>query len=83
MGSAGFFFFPCPHGRLGRIPQKALKEGRPVVGLTVTADINKHVRQGFTFFEASSELGMMAAGAKPLLEVLGEKCPDPKTRPMY
>ena len=43
----------------------------------------EYIKQGFTFFQAASELRFMAAGATPLLESLGKKAVDPKSRPMY
>ncbi len=60
------------------------KKRNIAVGRTASAaDILDHVKEGFTFFQASSELGMMAAGARPLLNALDKKGPDPKNRPMY
>jgi hypothetical protein len=41
------------------------------------------MKEGFLFFQASSELRMMAAGAAPLLKSLGKAGFDPKTRPLY
>jgi hypothetical protein len=41
------------------------------------------MKEGILFFQASSELGMMAAGAAPLLKSLGKAGFDPKTRPLY
>jgi len=66
-----------------RVLAAARKRNLPIGRTAGAADINDHIKQGFTFFQASSELGMMASGAKPLLEALGKKGPDPKTRPMY
>jgi len=40
------------------------------------------IKQGFQFFQASSELGMMAAGSKSILEAAGKTAPS-KDRPMY
>jgi 2-keto-3-deoxy-L-rhamnonate aldolase RhmA len=45
--------------------------------------VQQYMREGFLFFQASSELGMMAAGANPLLKSLGKSGFDPKTRPLY
>jgi 2-keto-3-deoxy-L-rhamnonate aldolase RhmA len=39
------------------------------------------VQEGFQFFQAASELGMMAAGARSLLEALGKRRDE--ARPMY
>jgi 2-keto-3-deoxy-L-rhamnonate aldolase RhmA len=45
--------------------------------------VEQFMKEGFLFFQASSELGMMAAGAAPLLKSLGKAGFDPKTRPLY
>ena len=45
--------------------------------------IQQYIKQGFTFFQGGSELGLMAAGARPLLQALGKAGFDPKTRPLY
>ncbi len=45
--------------------------------------VQQYIKEGFLFFQASSELGMMAAGASPLLKSLGKSGYDPKTRPLY
>ncbi len=68
---------------IAKVAAAARKRGIPVGRTASAADINEHIKDGFTFFQASSELGMMAAGARPLLDALGKKGPDPKTRPMY
>jgi len=45
--------------------------------------VQQFVKDGFLFFQASSELGLMAAGANALLRPLGKSGFDPKTRPLY
>ncbi len=45
--------------------------------------VQQFVKEGFLFFQAASELGMMAAGANSLLKPLGKSGFDPKTRPLY
>ena len=45
--------------------------------------VEQYVKEGFLFFQASSELGLMAAGARQLLRPLGKSGFDPKTRPLY
>jgi 2-keto-3-deoxy-L-rhamnonate aldolase RhmA len=66
---------------------KVLEAGRrnkiPVGRPGGAADIPRLLEQGFRFFQGSSELGLVAAGARPLLEALGKQPPDPKTRPLY
>ncbi len=68
---------------IARVAAAARKRNIPVGRTAGAADIGEHVKEGFTFFQASSELGMMAAGSRQLLDALGKKGPDPKTRPMY
>lgn len=45
--------------------------------------VEKFMKEGFLFFQAGSELNMMAAGAGALLKPLGKAGFDPKTRPLY
>lgn len=45
--------------------------------------VGQFIKEGFQFFQGSSELGMMAAGARPMLQTLGKTGFDPKTRPLY
>jgi len=45
--------------------------------------VEQFVKEGFLFFQATSELGLMAAGARQLLRPLGKSGFDPKTRPLY
>lgn len=45
--------------------------------------IQQFIKEGFLFFQGTSELGLMAAGARPLLQSLGKSGIDPKTRPLY
>jgi len=54
--------------------------GRPVGS---AAQIPDFVKQGFQFFQTPSDLSLINTGARPLLDALGKKGPDPKTRPMY
>jgi 2-keto-3-deoxy-L-rhamnonate aldolase RhmA len=54
--------------------------GRPA---SSPEQVQQYINEGFLFFQASSELGMMAAGAGPLLKSLGKSGFDPKTRPLY
>lgn len=74
---------PEVEAAISKVLAAARKHNIPVGRTAGAADINDHVKEGFTFFQASSELGMMAAGSRPLLDALGKKGPDPKTRPMY
>ena len=46
-------------------------------------EIQRYIKEGFLFFQAGSELGMMAAGAHALLQSLGKSGIDLKARPPY
>jgi len=54
--------------------------GRP---LASAAQANDLIKEGFQFLQAPSELGMIAAGARPLLEALGKGGPEPTPRSLY
>jgi 2-keto-3-deoxy-L-rhamnonate aldolase RhmA len=61
----------------------AAKRHNLAVGRPAGAEqVQKFVQEGFQFFQASSELGFMAAGARSLLQALGKSGADAK-RPMY
>ena len=45
--------------------------------------VQRFLKEGFTFFQGPSDLVMMNAGARPLLDSMGKSAPDPKTRPLY
>lgn len=45
--------------------------------------IREHMEQGFLFFQGTSVLGLMANGAKSLLEPFGEKGHDAAERMLY
>jgi 2-keto-3-deoxy-L-rhamnonate aldolase RhmA len=57
----------------------AVPVGRPAGPEQIAA----FVKEGFQFFQAASELGMMAAGSRALLEAVGKSSGDGKSRPMY
>jgi 2-keto-3-deoxy-L-rhamnonate aldolase RhmA len=46
-------------------------------------DTKKFMAQGFRFFQGPSELGLLRNGARPLLDPLGKRGIDPKTRSLY
>ncbi len=54
--------------------------GRPAA---TPEQVQQFMNEGFLFFQASSELGFIAAGSAPLLRSLGKSGFDPKTRPLY
>lgn len=51
--------------------------------LAGAADIAGYIKEGFQFFQAASDLAMMAAGARPFLEAAGKTAGEPKARPVY
>jgi 2-keto-3-deoxy-L-rhamnonate aldolase RhmA len=57
------------------------RHGIPVGRPAGAEQIQGFIKEGFQFFQAASELGMMSAGARGLLEALGKRR-DP-ARPMY
>jgi 2-keto-3-deoxy-L-rhamnonate aldolase RhmA len=62
----------------GRANQKIL--GAPAAD---SAQITEYLEQGFRFFQATTELNLMAGGARQLLDPLGKAAADPKTRALY
>jgi 2-keto-3-deoxy-L-rhamnonate aldolase RhmA len=81
------------HGKMGdprldaavrRVVQAAKKNNVAVGRPAGNADqVQQYIKEGFLFFQASSELGMMEAGANLLLKPLGKSGIDPRTRPLY
>ena len=47
------------------------------------AQIARYMEQGFLFFQGSSQLGLMRRAARQLLDPLGKKGIDPKTKSLY
>lgn len=45
--------------------------------------IRQYMEQGFLFFQGSTDLGLMAAGARQLLDPLGKKFTEAKSGPLY
>ncbi len=68
---------------IAKVAAAAKKRGLPVGRTAGAGDIKQHIADGFTFFQASSELGFLAAGARPFLEAAGKAAPDTKNRPLY
>lgn len=64
---------------------KAARKHNKVLGAPVgDPDLAKHyMEQGFRFFQASTELRLMAAGARQFLEPLGKLTAQAKTRSLY
>jgi 2-keto-3-deoxy-L-rhamnonate aldolase RhmA len=63
----------------------AAKKNNVPVGRPASSpeQIQQFIKDGFTFFQASSELGFMATGSRPLLQSLGKSGIDPKQQPLY
>lgn len=68
---------------IAKVLAAAKKRGIPAGRTAGTGDIRSHIEQGFQFFQASSELGFLATGARPFLDAAGKSAPDLKNRPMY
>ena len=47
------------------------------------AQIKKRFAQGFQFFQTATELGLMARGARQLLEPLGKVVVEPASKALY
>ena len=54
--------------------------GRPA---SSAEQVQQLMKEGFLFFQGASELGLMSAGASPLLKPLGKAGIDPKKQPLY
>jgi 2-keto-3-deoxy-L-rhamnonate aldolase RhmA len=74
---------PQVQAAIAKVLAAAKKRGIPAGRTAGTNDIKGHITQGFQFFQASSELGFLAAGARPFLEAAGKSAPDTKNRPLY
>ena len=68
---------------IARVLAAAKKRGIPAGRTAGTTDIKGHMEQGFQFFQASSELSFLAAGARPFPEAAGKAAPDTRNRPLY
>jgi 2-keto-3-deoxy-L-rhamnonate aldolase RhmA len=68
---------------MAKVVAAAKRRNIPVGRPAGASDIGEYIKEGFRFFQASSELGMMAAGARPVLEAAGKTGEAPKARPMY
>lgn len=64
---------------------KAAKRHNKVVGAPVGSaeQVKAYLQQGFLFFQASTDLRLMAAGARQFLEPLGRLGSSSGTRPLY
>lgn len=66
-----------------RVVAACRKNNLPVGRPGGATDIPQLREQGFSFFQAASELNLMVAGAAPVLSAAGKKAPDMKDRPFY
>lgn len=64
---------------------KAARKHNKVLGAPVGDSelMKKYVEQGFRFFQASTDLRLMAAGARQFLDPLGKLIAKPKARSLY
>lgn len=83
MGFRGRQDDPKLQEALTRIVAAAKKNRLPVGRPASAAQIPQFLKEGYTFFQGSSEIALIGAGARPLLEALGKQAPDPKSRPLY
>jgi 2-keto-3-deoxy-L-rhamnonate aldolase RhmA len=63
----------------------AAKRHKKVLGRPAGSpeEVKRYMEQGFLFFQGPSELGLMRTGAQPLLDALGKKGIDPRTKSLY
>jgi 2-keto-3-deoxy-L-rhamnonate aldolase RhmA len=64
---------------------KAAQKHNKAVGVPVgnPEQVKKYMQQGILFFQASTDLRLMAAGARQFLEALGKTGAKSKTQPLY
>jgi 2-keto-3-deoxy-L-rhamnonate aldolase RhmA len=84
LGLRGDQNHPSLHEAIAKVVRAAHREGKAVGRPLVRADrFEEFVSQGFTFFQAQTEINLMAAGAEAYLKPLGKWCPSVGPRPMY
>ncbi len=74
---------PEVQSAIRRVVEACRKNNVPVGRPGGATDIPQLREQGFSFFQAASELNLMAAGAAPVLSAAGKKTPDMRDRPFY
>lgn len=74
---------PRVEAAMAKVLEAGRKRGIAVGRTTNVAVIKSQIEQGYRFFQASSELSFIGAGARPLLDAAGKKGPDTKSRPIY
>jgi 2-keto-3-deoxy-L-rhamnonate aldolase RhmA len=84
LGLRGQLDHPKVQEAVAKIAAAAKKHNKVLGTLSGNPDqIKKYIEQGFLFFQAGTELGLMAAGARELLEPLGKFGTDSKAKPLY
>jgi 2-keto-3-deoxy-L-rhamnonate aldolase RhmA len=84
LGFRGQQEHPRVEEALGEIV-KAAKKHNKVVGVPVgnPEQVKKYLKLGILFFQASTDLRLMVAGARQFLEAVGITGARPKTQPLY
>lgn len=74
---------PAVQNAIRKIVAAAKKNNIPAGRPGNAANIPALIKEGFSFFQAGSELALYADGARPVLDVLGKKAAGSKDRPLY
>jgi 2-keto-3-deoxy-L-rhamnonate aldolase RhmA len=74
---------PEVQNAIKRVVAACKKQGLPVGRPGAAENIPALRQQGFSVFQAPSELVMMTAGATPILHAAGKKMPNMQDRPFY
>jgi 2-keto-3-deoxy-L-rhamnonate aldolase RhmA len=83
-GLRGLQDHPCMHKALQAVVRAAHREGKAVGRpLVAPAQYQQFVNEGFTFFQAQTELNLLLAGAEAYLRPLNKLRPSVGSRPMY
>lgn len=72
---------PEVQAAIAKVLAAGKRRGIPIGRTAGAQDIAGYIKDGFQFFQASSELGFIANGARPLLDALGRK--PPEVRSLY
>ena len=84
LGVGGQASHPKLQEAIARVVAAAQRHHVPVGRPAATAEsMQQFMNDGFLFFQAPSDLVMMANGARSILQPLGKSGFDPKTQPMY
>jgi 2-keto-3-deoxy-L-rhamnonate aldolase RhmA len=84
LGLRGRQDHPKVQKAVGKIMAAARKHNKILGTVTGNPDqIKKYIAEGFLLFQASTELGLIAAGARELLEPLGKFGLESKTKALY